>query len=339
MRSSHHRLVRRAAAGPRAALALLVVLLAVLLVVAALLAACSAQATTGGVASTGGSSGGVAETGGASPGTSTAGGGSAGAKAASGADWAHTLQVVANLKADPPSKPVVVLFGGSAARESTISDSSWRAQIEAKGGPATDAYNLGSRNRTLAQSVALVQQMPTVPTIVYIGVNLGAFTSAQKSATVSLPPAATPLPAYKQHAYSQSHLLSASNKKLLVQAWLVDRYPVFKKTYATSAGVLESLIKACRARGMKPVLLELPRDTAIIGTQLATPTSRYRATCAALARKYRIPWVSFVAQAKLPNTSFYDLWHLVEPGREVWQGLLSAETAALLKQYGYDSGS
>ena len=40
----------------------------------------------------------------------------------------------------------------------------------------------------------------------------------------------------------------------------------------------------------------------------------------------------------LPDRAFYDLWHLVEPGRTVWQNLLSAKTAALLKTYGYDGG-
>ena len=48
--------------------------------------------------------------------------------------------------------------------------------------------------------------------------------------------------------------------------------------------------------------------------------------------------MSFVSAAKLPNRDFYDLWHLVEPGRTVWQGLLSAKTAALLKAYRYDGG-
>ena len=41
---------------------------------------------------------------------------------------------------------------------------------------------------------------------------------------------------------------------------------------------------------------------------------------------------------QLPDSGFYDLWHLVEPGRKVWQSLLSARTAALLEQYGYDGG-
>jgi hypothetical protein len=83
------------------------------------------------------------------------------------------------------------------------------------------------------------------------------------------------------------------------------------------------------------VLFELPRNTAVIGSALSAPTARYRDKCRALAAQYNIPWVSFVKAAELP---FYDLWHLVEPGRTVWQGLLSAKTAALLERYGYDGG-
>jgi hypothetical protein len=106
--------------------------------------------------------------------------------------------------------------------------------------------------------------------------------------------------------------------------------------FSTSAGVLEKLIRVCRARGYRPVLLELPRDIAIIGGRLSAPTAKYRERCRALAGKYGIPYVNLEPEATLPDSSFYDLWHLVEPGREVWQDLLSERTAALLEQYGYD---
>ena len=66
----------------------------------------------------------------------------AGARGASGADWSRVLAALAWMQADTPGKPVVVLLGGSAARESTISDQSWRDQIVAKGGPETLAWNM-----------------------------------------------------------------------------------------------------------------------------------------------------------------------------------------------------
>ena len=47
-----------------------------------------------------------------------------------------SLQALGYMQAVTPTEPVVVLLGGSAARESTISDASWRDQIVAKGGPA-----------------------------------------------------------------------------------------------------------------------------------------------------------------------------------------------------------
>jgi len=253
-------------------------------------------------------------------------------------DWTHVLQVVANLAAEPPSTPVLVLLGGSAARESTIGDASWRTQIAAEGGPVTAAYNLGSRNRTLTENLALVRELPRVPTIVFIGVNLGAFTSAQPSVTLALPEPTASLPPYKQHQYSQNHLRSVTEKHALVSAWLRERYPIYQRNYVSSAQALEELVEACRDRGFRPVLLELPRDTEIIGHRLDAPLARYRGTCRTLAKRYDIPFVSFVAAARLPNRDFYDLWHLVEPGRRTWQQLLSAKSANLLRAYGYGGG-
>ena len=303
-------------------------LVALLAALAALPAACSAQPEVSAAPSSGDA---VAPSGAADA-------ADVGARAGSGSDWSHVLQVVANVKAAPPAKPLVILLGGSAARESTISDRSWRTQIVAKGGPAAAVYNLGSSNRTLAQNVAIVKALPEGaserPTIVYIGVNLGSFTRAQKTARISLPRPDTPLPAYQQHHYSQKRILTAANKRMLVKAWLTDRYPTFKRNFNSSAGVLDELIATCKSRGLHPVLFELPRNTAIIGHKLDAPTKRYRDKCRALARKHGIPYVNLVAQARLRSRAFYDLWHLIEPGRKVWQNLLSARTATLLKKYG-----
>lgn len=308
------------------------IVLAAALALATLFAACSAQAGT----STAPTSGGDACE---SPGTSGDAAADAGAKAASGGDWKRVLQIVANLHSVSPDKPVVVLLGGSSARESTVSDSDWRRQIKAKGGPATEAFNLGSRNRTMAQNVALVQALPPVPTIVYIGVNVGSFTSAQKTARISLPtPGSSSVSLQQPHQYSQKRLLSTTKKRSLVKAWRTKRYPVFQRNFDTSAGVLERLIKVCKARHFRPVLFELPRNMSVIGRQFDKPIKRYRAKCATLADRHDIPFVSFVAAARLRNGDFYDLWHLVEPGRKKWQGLLSAKTAKLLQQYGYDAG-
>jgi len=288
-----------------------------LLAIAALLGACSAPAATSRAAATG-----------VAPGSSDAGGGS---------DWAHVLQVVANLKAQPPAAPLVCLLGGSAARESTIDDASWSRQVTTLGGPPVVAYNLGSRNRTLAQDVELVRALPKTPGIIYIGINVGRFTAPPSHPTLDLPEPTQSLPPYRQHQYSQSKILSVARKRALLAAWLAKRYPEFKKNYASNFKTLEQLLVACKDRGLRPVLLELPRDTAIVGHALDAPVARYTSGCRTLAKKHGIPWVSFVRAARLPNADFYDLWHLVEPGRTVWQRFLSANTVDLLEKYGMDA--
>ena len=302
---------------------------ACLLAVAALLGACSAQATTSGAAATV-----------VAPVASAAGAPSAKPaatpSAAGGDDWAHVLQVVANLKAQPPDEPVICLLGGSAARESTIDDASWAAQINELGGPSVVAYNLGSRNRTLEQDVELVQALPKTRGIVYIGINVGRFTAPPSHPTLDLPEPTASLPPYRQHQYSQSKILSVAKKTSLLSDWLATRYPVFKQNYATCLKTLDKLVATCERRGLHPVLLELPRDTQIIGSALDAPVARFTTSCRALARKHGIPWVSFVSAARLPNADFYDLWHLVEPGRTVWQRLLSAKTVTLLDKYGLE---
>jgi len=317
-----HQRSTTSAARPRVAAAL--AWAACLLVVAALLGACSAQATTGGAAATG-----VAPDSSSAEAPSTGAGGG-------GNDWAHVLQVVANLKAQPPAEPVVCLLGGSAARESTIDDANWAAQVKRLGGPSVAAYNLGSRNRTLAQDVELIRALPEMPGIVYIGINVGRFTAPPSDPTLHLPKPTASLPPYRQHQYSQSKILSVAKKKALLGEWLAKRYPVFKKNYASNLKTLALLLATCQKRGLRPVLLELPRDTAIVGHALDAPVARYTSACRVLAKKHGVPWVSFVSAARLPNADFYDLWHLIEPGRTVWQRLLSAKTVTLLDKYGLE---
>jgi hypothetical protein len=318
-----------------------IALLVALVLVTALTAACSAQATGGALAASGSSGDGAS----ASI-TPAASGSSAAAGKAGDDDWERIAKALAWMRADPPTKPVVVLLGGSAARESTISDASWRKQIVSNGGPEALAWNMGSHNRTMAQNLAIVKELPKdADVVVFVGVNLGSFTSPDKTATIKLPsPAPTAQPSLKQpHQYStRTGILSTSKKKAMVQQWLGKRYPVYKANFSRNAALLEDLIQLCKTRGYKPVLFELPRDTQIIGSSLNAPTTKFRDKGVALARKYAADgckWVSFVSSARLPNGDFYDIWHLVEPGRKIWQAKLSAKTTALLKQYGFNGGS
>jgi hypothetical protein len=254
--------------------------------------------------------------------------------APAGTDWKHTLQVVANLKDRPPSKPLVLMFGSSIVRESMPSDASWAAAVRSRGGPTVLTYDLGSTNQSFAQNLALVRHLPRVPTIVYIGVDVARFVATPGTPKITLPaPRAIPS-SYDPHRYSSGRIKTLAQKQALVSDWLARRYPIFKKNYSYNLGVLRKLVQACRDRGLHPVLLDTPRNTAVIKSAWKAAIDRYTAGSRALAKQMGVPFVTMVASARFVNTDFYDLLHAVQPGRAKWQRLLATKTVTLLKQFG-----
>ena len=257
-------------------------------------------------------------------------------KPAAEAQWAHILRVVAALNEDPPQVPDVYLLGGSSALDSTISDTSWAAQVRKLGGTPVSAHNMGSANQTYAQDIAIVNQLPAVPSIVLIGVNLGRYTRpvaaagaqpAYRAAICSLGRPHDPIP----------HTLSDAQKKAQVYVWLTDRYPLFRQNFAGNTGQLELLVAACQARGLHPVLLELPLNLPIVRHAFDKPRVQYRDSCRALAKKYTIPKINFLKRDHLVSSDFADLFHLLEPGCVKWQLRLSKTVVSLLARYGMES--
>ena len=251
-----------------------------------------------------------------------------------GSAWYHALDVIAAVNESPPEVPLLILSGGSVARECTVSDSDWAAQVQRRGGPEVVAYNISSQNRTFYEEVALVRALPQVPTIVFIGVNLERFTSPPQSGTISLTPDPAKSANYQPHTHTQSKILTLAEKQARVGYWVTKRYPIFRSRYAYNLRQLERLVRVCKGRGLHPVILELPRNLAVIGSAFDVPVRQYHSGCYAIAKKYGIPFVNFMRDARLLNRDFYDLGHLVEPGRTKYQRLLSDKTIFLLKRYG-----
>jgi hypothetical protein len=253
--------------------------------------------------------------------------------APAGTDWKHTLQVVSWLKANPPTKPLVLMFGSSIVRESVTSDASWAAAVKSRRGSAVLTRDLGSTNQSFAQNLALVPHLPRVPTIVFIGVDVARFVAAPGTATVKLPAPQAPPASDDPHRYSSSRIKTLAQKQALVKDWLARRYPVFKKNYSYNLGMLKKLVQACKDRGLYPVLLDTPRNTAVIKSAWKKAIDTYTAGARTLARQMGVPFVTMVASARFANSDFYDLLHAVQPGRAKWQKLLATKTVALLKQY------
>jgi hypothetical protein len=254
------------------------------------------------------------------------------ARAIEGSDWQHALRVAQDLRAHPPAAPVVLLLGGSAAREATVSDAAWASAVQARGESPVVTYNLGSRNQTFEQDVALVNALPRIPVLVFIGVNLGRFTSPPTTTTSTTPKATKGT--YTQHHYGSARIQSLERKQDGVRYWMRQRYPVFSTRFAANLARLDRLVAACRAQGFRPVLLDLPRNMDVIGEAFDAPITQYQDGCRTLAAEHSIPFIDFAEDVELGNKDFFDLAHLVEPGQAKFQGRLTSETARLLAEYG-----
>jgi hypothetical protein len=255
------------------------------------------------------------------------------------ADWYHILAVLERWRETPPERSLVVLFAGSAGRECTVSDESWAAAVRRQGGPEVVAGNLSSRNKTFRHDVELVRLLPGTRALVFIGVNLGRFAVSphvNARGPAVLPddwalPGRVDLDDYRQHHYSGARVWPDERKELEVRRWLRRRAPFFEARYEANLAVLEELVVACLARGFEPVLLDLPRNTQVVGDQFDEPIARYHEGCEALAETYGVPFVDLVDEAGLVSTDFYDLTHLIGSGQAKWEPLLARTAAELLQ--------
>ena len=242
---------------------------------------------------------------------------------------------VSNGSGGSSAATTVYLLDGSGARESIISNRSWAAQIRRLGGPRVRARDLGGRNLTILQDEMLVDAMPKGKALVLIGVSLGRYAGDPTIGAEGYDPGAVlASKAEVNHQYGVSDVLSDGRKRRLVSKWLAGGLPVFRKTYAANAAELEKLVSLCQSRKLHPVLLELPLNREIAGKAFDEPQTTYQTSARKLAHRYDIPYIDFADDVGLVSDDFYDLMHLVEPGRVKWQKRLSVEVVALLKEYG-----
>jgi len=259
-----------------------------------------------------------------------------------GSEWSHTLQVVANLRRWPPTTPLVLLLGGSAAREGTTSDRAWQSQVSSGSGVRVTCFNLATSMQSYADDVGLVRALPRdndIPLLVFIGISVGRYRQPPNNPTnplpAPLPAPLTPLPVFTQHRYDNRVKKTRAQKQELADQWLSHSYPQFRFWYSYNNRELDSLVRTCLSLGIHPVLLELPVDPVMAGGTMKRPIQRYRRDTRKLARRYGVPWVSFAGKDHLKDRDFFDLWHLVDgPGRNKWQRMLSDTTVVLLRGYG-----
>ena len=86
------------------------------------------------------------------------------------------------------------------------------------------------------------------------------------------------------------------------------RWAGFKRNKAANFAAIRRIIVAAQAKGLRPVLLDLPLNVAVVGSGLDKPRAAIRAGCTDLAGKHRRPYLHFnelrrAARARTSGTS------------------------------------
>jgi hypothetical protein len=249
-------------------------------------------------------------------------------------DFVRVLQLVANLRADPPAEPLVCILGGSSVRECTVSNDSWSDAVTKLRGYRVRAVNLGSKHRMFTQDRRIIRYLPKGTDIVFIGVNMGRFCNGQYDPPVVLPEPSTSSARAAAGGRASTKVWPDWRKRQVAEQWMVKRWPNFRERYRYNLRVLASVCRDSLARGQHPVIIDLPRNMAIIGHLLDQPLRLYHRGCRKIAERLGIPYVQFQSSTGLTNKDFSDLWHTVASGKVKWQRALAATTARLIKQYG-----
>jgi hypothetical protein len=305
-------------------------------------------------------------------------------------DFMHVSYEVALLKRHPPTTPAVYLVGGSSMRECITSGLALGRALSARAGRRVAAYDLGSQNQTLGESMAIVENLPPAPagssarSVVVVGIAGNRFIvpstqdeletqgrelllAAPKLAEFAKSDQARDFPArllpgilpgianylmsywrghstrlleghlpyttYVHHKYTQSHVWSLSHKRDKVAFWVKKNGRAFWSNVRYNARLLDLVVRTARQRGFRVVLLELPENTTAVGAAYDPYKAVYTPLAERIAARngaiYLRPQQSDAV--KLVNTDFYDITHLVEPGRAKWQHYLAEQLAPLLE--------
>ncbi len=264
-------------------------------------------------------------------------------------DWQHTWEVVQLAtalqdQAVPPHGAMVYYLGDSIARESTVSDARWTDMLGAKakraGKVPAFGYTVAGHNQTFGMDETIVQGLPATQAgqpagILLIGVGISRFIgppSPLQPFPLDPPPSGDlpRLSPWNQHHYDGRAPLPSTRKRELVQRWMDRRWAGFARNQAANFAALRRIVIAAQAKGLRPVLLDLPLNVAVVGRGLDRPRAAIRAGCSELARMPGVRYLRFTDSIGLPSDHFWDLHHLLEPGYKRWQARLSVELVRLL---------
>ena len=230
---------------------------------------------------------------------------------------------------------MVYYLGDSTARESLVSEASWTRQLRRLGAHSVRAYILAGHGQTFAMDARLMRALPQSRGLAMIGVSLSRFIGPPVRGSAAhpaeFPPGKAPrLSPWRQHLYDRRSIMTPAEKLGRVEHWGRSRTPAFHRYRAANLRALGELIAVCKARGLRPVLVELPLDVAAVGHRLDRQRASLSKGCRAVAARHGVVFLSFKVAPHVPSRAFYDISHMVRAGSAMWQAGLSRWVIRLL---------
>lgn len=249
-------------------------------------------------------------------------------------EWRHAWQVVGLLRARPPRLPVVLYLGDSTARESLVSDTAWARQVGGLGVRAR-TFTLASHDQTFRIDRRFVEEMPELHGLALIGVGLSRFVGPPVKGPFGRPAVFKPtrppeLGHWTRHYYDGRPPKTPQAKLARVSHWQRSRAGKFRKYKAANLRALAQLARACRRRGLRPVFVQLPLNTEVVGSSLAAERRALARGVRNVARREHVRFLDFPMAPDLTSADFFDINHLLHSGAAKWQRGLSRWTAKLL---------
>ncbi len=139
---------------------------------------------------------------------------------------------------------------------------------------------------------------------------------------------------YATHYHTGNAVASLSAKLAGSPVELARERPLYAADSAYNLALLADVVRLGRAKGYTVAFFEQPLALVASGPAWDAYLTAYRADVAAVARRLAVTDIAVEPQAHLRESDFYDMFHLIDSGRDKWTPPFARGLAGILQPAG-----
>lgn len=137
---------------------------------------------------------------------------------------------------------------------------------------------------------------------------------------------------YARHYHFTNTVASLAAKKAGAPVELAREEPQYAANSAYNLALLGDVVHLGRAKGYQVAFYQQPLAPEASGPAWDAYLATYRADVTATAHRLGVPEIDVQSRAGLSEDDFFDMFHLVNSGRDKWSPLLAAGLARILER-------